>query len=197
MWAADGRIYFVTDRWGRPNLASMKPDGSDVKRLTTFEDYDVRWPAMGDGKIVYQHKMDIWSYDLSTGKNEQVNIQLPSDRLQVREKFVDPKGTLRSWALAKDGERIALEARGDVFVARTKKKGLIRRITESSSARTKFPAFAPNGTNIVTWTEVGGEEQLLIHPADAVERAQATRQNTARLELRRSLFAGRKEARLG
>jgi len=22
----------------------MKPDGSDVKRLTTFEDYDVRWP---------------------------------------------------------------------------------------------------------------------------------------------------------
>ncbi|MFO1513830.1 MAG: PDZ domain-containing protein [Verrucomicrobiota bacterium] len=167
MWAADGRIYFVTDRWGRPNLASMKPDGSDVKRLTTFEDYDVRWPAMGDGKIVYQHKMDIWIYDLATGKNEQVNIQLPSDRLQVREKFVDPKGTLRSWALSKDGERIALEARGDVFVARAKKKGLIRRITESSAARTKFPAFAPNGTNIVTWTEVAGEEQLLIHPADA------------------------------
>ena len=50
MWAADGRIYFVTDRWGRPNLASMKPDGTDVKRLTTFEDYDLRWPAIGDGK---------------------------------------------------------------------------------------------------------------------------------------------------
>ena len=182
---ADGRIYFVTDRWGRPNLASMKPDGSDVKRLTTFEDYDVRWPAMGDGKIVYQHKMDIWIYDLATGKNEQVNIQLPSDRLQVREKFVDPKGTLGSWALAKDGERIALEARGDVFVARTKKKGLIRRITESSSARTKFPAFAPNGTNLVTWTEVDGEEQLLIAPRGCLGRAQATWQHTARLALRR------------
>ncbi len=167
MWAADGRIYFVTDRWGRPNLASMKPDGSDVKRLTSFEDYDVRWPAMGDGKIVYQHKMDIWVYDLASGRNEQVKIQLPSDRLQVREKFVDPKGTLRSWGLSKDGERIVLEARGDVFVARTKKKGLIRRITESSAARTKFPAFAPSGTNIVAWTEVNGEEQLLLHAADA------------------------------
>ncbi len=167
MWAADGRIYFVTDRWGRPNLASMKPDGSDVKRLTNFDDYDVRWPAMGDGKIVYQHKMDLWLYDLASGKNEQVKIQLPSDRLQVREKFVDPKTTLRAWALSKDGERIALEARGDVFVARTKKKGLIRRVTESSSARTKFPAFAPNGTNLVTWTEVNGEEQLLVHLADA------------------------------
>ncbi|HWW92251.1 MAG TPA: hypothetical protein VN375_02705, partial [Vicinamibacteria bacterium] len=96
MWAPDGRIYFVTDRWGRPNLASMKPDGSDVRRLTHFDDYDVRWPAMGDGKIVYQHKMDIWLYDLASAKNEQVNIQLPSDRFQVRERFVDPRPTLRS-----------------------------------------------------------------------------------------------------
>ena len=71
MWAGDGRIYFVTDRWGRPNLASMKPDGSDVKRLTRFDDYDVRWPAMGDGKIVYQHKMDIWLYDLATGRTSR------------------------------------------------------------------------------------------------------------------------------
>ncbi len=167
MWAGDGRIYFVSDRWGRPNLASMKPDGSDVKRLTNFEDYDVRWPALGEGKIVYQHKMDVWLYDMAADRNELVPINLPSDRLQVREKFVDPMGTLHSWSLARDGERIALEARGDVFVARTKKKGLIRRITEDSAARTKFPAFSPNGTNIVTWTEVQGEEQLLLHAADA------------------------------
>jgi tricorn protease len=169
MWSGDGRIYFVTDRWGRPNLASMNPDGSDVKRLTRFEDYDVRWPSLGDGKVVYQHKMDIWVYDLTTGDNHQVPIQLPSDRLQVREKFVDPKAYLRDWALAKDGERIVLETRGDIFVARTKKKGLIRRITESSSARTKFPAFSPDGKKIAAWTEVNGEEQLLLHAADAAE----------------------------
>jgi tricorn protease len=169
MWAADGRIYFVTDRWGRPNLASMKPDGNDVKRLTSFEDYDVRWPFMGDGKIVYQHKMDIWLYDLASGDNRQVPIQLPSDRLQVRERFVDPKAQLKSWALAKDGERIVLETRGDLFVTRTRKKGLIRRITASSAVRTKFPAFSPDGTSIAAWTEVDGEEQLLLHSADNSE----------------------------
>jgi tricorn protease len=169
MWSGDGHIYFVTDRWGRPNLASMNPDGGDVKRLTRFEDYDVRWPSLGDGKVVYQHKMDIWVYDLATGDNHQVPIQLPSDRLQVREKFVDPKAYLKAWALAKDGERIVLETRGDIFVARTKKKGLIRRITESSAARTKFPAFSPDGKKIAAWTEVNGEEQLLLHAADAAE----------------------------
>ena len=166
MWAPDGRIYFVTDRWGRPNLASMAPDGSDVKRLTHFDDYDVRWPSLGDGKIVYQHKMDIWAYDLATGKNGEVRIQLPSDRVQVRERFVDPMPTLNSWGISRDGERIVLEARGDLFVTRTKKKGLIRRVTEDSSVRTKFPSFSPDGKSLAAWTEVKGEEQLLLHSAD-------------------------------
>ena len=166
MWAPDGRIYFVSDRWGRPNLASMNPDGSDVKRLTDFQDYDVRWPSMGDGRIVYQHKMDLWMYDLATGKNGQVPVQLPSDRLQVRERFVDPMTTLGAWGLSRDGERIVLETRGDFFVTRTKRKGLIRRITQDSRARTKSPAFAPDGKTLAAWTEVQGEEQLLLHSTD-------------------------------
>jgi len=166
MWAGDGRIYFVTDRWGRPNLASMKPDGADIKRHTTFDDYDVRWPSMGGGTIVYQHKMDLWTYDIASGRNAMVPVTLPSDRLQVRERFVDPMANLRNWGLSKEGERIVLESRGDLFVTRTKKKGLIRRITENSMARTKDPAFSPDGKSIAAWTEVDGEEQLLVYPAD-------------------------------
>ena len=57
------------------------------------------------------------------GRTSRSPVQLPSDRLQVRERFVDPMPTLRSWSLSKDGERIVLEARGDVFVARTQQEG--------------------------------------------------------------------------
>jgi tricorn protease len=166
MWHEDGRIYFLSDRWGRPNLASMNPDGSDVRQLTTFDDYDVRWPSLGDGVIVYQHKMDIWTYDLATGRNGMVPIHLPSDRLQVRERFAKPLDHLASWGLSKDGQRIVLETRGDLFATRTRKKGLVRRVTESSLARTKSPAFSPDGRRIAAWTEVDGEEQLVLHSSD-------------------------------
>ncbi len=144
----------------------MNPDGGDVKQLSTFDDYDVRWPSIGDGVIVYQHKMDIWTYDLASGRNAEVPIRLPSDRLQVRDRFVDPMERLTSWGLSKDGERIVLETRGDLFVTRTRKKGLIRRITDNSLVRTKGPVFSPDGSRIAAWTEVDGEEQLVLHSSD-------------------------------
>jgi hypothetical protein len=50
MWASDGRIYFATDRWGRPNLASMKPDGSDMETFATgFRNpYDLAFSPNGE-----------------------------------------------------------------------------------------------------------------------------------------------------
>jgi len=50
---------------------------------------------------------------------------------------------------------------GDVFVARTRKKGLIRRITQSSLARTKLPTFSPDGKWIV------GSEEAPLHGKSA------------------------------
>jgi len=166
MWNTDGRIYFVTDRWGRPNLASMTPDGKNIKRLTTFDDYDVRWPCMNENKIVYQHGVDIWVFDITTGKNDKIDITLPTDRFETRERFVNPMDYLSSWAISHDGDRIVLETRGDLFTTRTQKKGLIRRITDNSASRVKFPSWSPDGKWLAGWTEVDGEEQIMMFSSD-------------------------------
>ncbi len=165
MWHGD-RIYYTRDITGRNNIWSMKPDGSDQQQHTFNEGWDVRFPSLGSGKIVYQLAMDVWALDIASGQTHKIDIQLPTDRLQSREKFTSPGRYSRRMGLSPDGGRMLLVARGEIFTIPTKRKGLIRRITYSTEAREKFPVYTPDGDSILCFSDQTGEEELFIYPTD-------------------------------
>jgi len=165
MWYKD-RIYFLSDRGGRPNIFSMTPEGTDTVQHTFFEDYDVRWPALGEGGIIYQHGMDIWTYNPETGENQKLDIKLPSDRIQSITKFVDPSEYVTSFDISPDGNKALICSRGEIFSIPSREKGLIRRLTWSSGSGEKFPVCSPDGKTIALVSDSTGEEELYIYPAD-------------------------------
>lgn len=165
MWHPNGRIYFLSnmpDEEGviRGNIHSMLPDGSDHRRHTSHRDFDVRFPALGGDFIVYQWGMDIWAYDIKTNTTRKVPIELPSDRLQTRVKYVPPMEYLTDFELSPEGKRLLLGARGEIFSAPTRGEGLIRQLTYTSGAREKYPRWSPDGKEIATWSDRTGEEVL-------------------------------------
>ena len=158
MWHG-GRIYFASDQGGTLELWSMNPDGSDRRRLTDHGNWDLRYPEIGNGRIVYMIAGDIGLYDIATGQDQRLSIDLPSERVSTRERYPDATKYLTEFDLSPDGERLAIVARGEIFSVPAK-KGVTLAVTSGSGARERGAAFDPDGKRIFYITDAPGEEEL-------------------------------------
>jgi tricorn protease len=166
MWFGD-RIYYVRDNDARANIHSMKPDGSDIQQHTFHTDWDVRWPTLSEGKIVYSLGADIWIYDIARNETRMIDISLPSERLETRDRFVSPDEYMDYFDLSPDGKRLLLLARGDMFSAPTERRGLIFNIANSPGVRERASTYTPDGKSILAWSDAdNGEEALYRYSVD-------------------------------
>jgi tricorn protease len=160
MWAGD-RIYFISDRDATANIYSMRPDGSDVKQHTFHDEYDIRWPSLGDNRIVYHNGGDIWMFDIGTGRNSKVDIEVPSNRLRERERFVDPSRHVTDFELSPKNGRVAFCSRGDLALVPVK-EGRTIVLTGTSGVREKNPRWSPDGKSLAYISEETGEEEIYV-----------------------------------
>lgn len=160
MWH-NGRVYFLSDRSGRMNIHSCKPDGSDVQQHTAHKDYDARWPDIDGGQIVYMHAGDLYVLNVDSGENKRVDIALPTDRILQRPRFENAAKTLDGYTLSPDGKSLALSSRGELWVSPTK-DGRVISLTNFSPSRERGPAFSPDGKKVVAITDQTGEQELAV-----------------------------------
>jgi len=170
MWH-DGRIVFLSDQGGTANLWRMNADGTGRERLTTFDDWDVRWPAMGpDGTVVFTAGADLHLLDIATGRTTRVAVDLPSDRVLTRTRYRAGGRDLQGFDLAPDGTRVLVEVRGELFSVPVK-DGVTLPVTRGTGARERGAAYAHDGKQVWYWTDAAGEDAL--HRKDAWGRGQA------------------------
>ncbi len=178
-----GRIYFLSDRDGIMNLWSMDEQGHDLKQLTHHPVYDIQSASLGDGKIVYQLGADLRVYDIASGRDALIPIRLLSDFDQTREKWdTDPMALLTSAHLSPTGDRLVLDARGQVFVAPTGDAGgRLAQATHDQGVRYRIARFMPNGKSLLTLSDKSGEVEFWNVPMDGSAQKQLT---TGATELR-------------
>lgn len=156
----NGRVYFESDRDGVMNIWSMDPDGRRLHEHTHHTDYDVQSPSLDNGRIVYQLGADLYRLDLQTGTDTLLPIRLTSDFDQMREKWVtNPMAWITSANISEDGTRLALVARGQVFVAPTK-GGRIVETTRRKTVRYRDARFMPDGKSLIALSDESGEVEL-------------------------------------
>ncbi len=164
------RIYFLSDRVGSFNLWSMDTNGRDLTQHTRYQEFDIRGASISvDGKtIVYQRGADLYAFDTVTSIDKKLAITLQSDFEHVRTRWVKtPWDFVSHIEPSPNGDRVAITARGQVFVAPV---GAGRRVevTRASEVRARAALFAPDGKSIYAFADTSGEVELWRYPANGV-----------------------------
>src|SRR5438477_1357128 len=89
MWGRDNKVYFISDRDGRMNLFSTDLGTKETRQLTTFKDFDIKFPSIGKDSIVFEQAGYVWRYDLKTGEARTVPIEIKEDFAIGRNAFMD------------------------------------------------------------------------------------------------------------
>lgn len=182
MWIGD-RIVFLSDRDGTQNVWAMKPDGSGAAQITTFVNdsskptdpstYELRMlsaDAAGGPRVVASQAGGIVLIDTSNGDVKRLDIDLLSDRAGTMPRFVDALKNITAFSLSPKGDRVLVEARGELLTLPVGKptKGVqigARQITHESKSR-EWGATWLGDDKLACITDASGEQQIATLPAD-------------------------------
>ena len=165
MWGPDNKIYFISDRDGRMNLFVVDLASKATKQLTSFKDFDIKFPSIGKDSIVFERAGYIWRYDLKSGQATPLSIEIKEDLAIGRSTLVDASKHIESVNLAPDGERTIVVARGDIFSVPAK-EGTPRNLTKTSNAHERDAVWSPDGKWIAYNSDVTGENELYVRAQD-------------------------------
>jgi tricorn protease len=168
-WKA--RVYFLSDRDGHMNIWSMTERGGDLKQHTHHDGLDAQSPSLSNGKIAYQLGADLRVFDIQTTEDRALPIRLVSDFDHLRERWVKtPMEWVASARLSPTGDRVVLNARGQLFVAPAQ-QGRIVEATRDQKVRYRIGRFFPDGKSLLTLGDASGEVEFWRVPANGVGEA--------------------------
>jgi len=171
MWHG-GTVVFVSDAGPahRRNLWRLDPTTGERRQLTFFTDHDVRQPAIGPGadgggEIVFSLGAELRVLDLASLTDRVVEVRVPGARAELRPRPLDVADAIGFFSVAPGGERVAVEARGDVWTLPAE-HGAPRNLTRTSGVAERYPSWSPDGRWVAFFSDRSGEYELHIVPSD-------------------------------
>jgi tricorn protease len=165
----DGTVYFLSERDYTMNIWSYNPETDQSQQHTFHSQFDVKSLDSGDDIIIYEQGGYIYELDPSTGKHEQIEINVQGDMTQARPRWVDASTySLSNASLSPTGERAVFQFRGEVITV-PKEKGTWRNLTKSSGVADRYPIWSPDGQKVAWFSDESGEYQLNISGQKGLE----------------------------
>ncbi len=164
MWAGN-KIYFISDRDKRMNLYSYDLTSKQTTQHTKFTDFDIKFPSLGKGAIVFEQAGYIHRFDLATETHAKVPIQIMEDMASGRGGVKKLSSSVQNYEISPDGKRALFGARGELFTV-PMKDGPTRNLSNSSGVHERNSKWSPDGKWIAYISDKSGENEIYIRPQD-------------------------------
>ncbi len=163
MWHGN-EIYYLSDagREQRMNIWAYNTGTKKRRQITQFNDFDVAFPALGPEDIVLTAGGKMYLLKLSNESLSEINIQVVDDFMAAKPRVENVQRFARGYSLAPDGNRLLVEARGEIYNVAAQ-KGFTANLSQNSGSGERFPAWSPNGRCAAWWSDKNGEYQLVLH----------------------------------
>jgi uncharacterized repeat protein (TIGR01451 family) len=171
-WSPDGtRIAFRNDRYGSGDIFSVKPDGTNLVRLTSTFANDDRPVWSPDGqKILF----------LSDSGGPDLNVMNADGTGLVR--LTTDAASESNYTWSPDGSKVVFEARvngnSDIFVVNSNGSGARANLSNNSDGDDGSPVWSPDGTHIAFTSDRDGNREVYVMAADGSAQTNLTNSPT-------------------
>ncbi len=167
MWIGK-EIYFISDRDRIMNLFCYNTETKQTKKVTNFNEYDIKFPSLGDRSIVFENGGYIYNFDIVSQKANKITIYLNEDFVGGRTQLKNAVRNINGIDMSPDGKRLVVAARGDIYTVPVK-SGITRNLTESSGVHERDAQWSPDGKWIAYISDETGEDELYIRSQDGLQ----------------------------
>jgi len=165
MWVRS-KVYFLSDRNGPTTLFSYDVTTKQLQQLVQTVD-DIKSAGATNDAIVYEKFGSLHLYDLASGQDRELTLDVKSDLPQVRPHFIDGSKEISNYGLSPSGARAVFEAHGKILTA-PREKGDVRNLTQTAGIAERDPAWSPDGKWIAYFSDESGEYELHLRAPDGM-----------------------------
>ncbi|MEM9673603.1 MAG: PDZ domain-containing protein [Bacteroidota bacterium] len=164
-WAGD-QVYFISDQGQnmRRNLWAYDTTSTETRQVTTFTDFDITYLSEGPDDLVFEAGGVLYRMPLGSDSYEAVSVQVVSDLSVEMVQMKNVGKQIQRMTASPGGNRIAFEARGELFNVPAK-EGFVLNLTNSSGAFDQNPSWSPDGKHIAYWSDKSGEYEIYLQSA--------------------------------
>ena len=172
MWGADGQIYFASERDEIFNIWRIAPSGGAAAQVTRHRQDGIQFPSISpDGKVIaYENEFELWTLDVPGGTPKRITIDMAFDPKDNLVTWVNTRSKAEGFAPSPDGDYVAVDFRGEIFIVPTDGEIGEKTQVSNSSWREQGATFSPDGRYLAYISDETKEQEVWVFDRTANSR---------------------------